>query len=465
MATGTSSGLLGTDRQIIGDVFTSDASYQLLLQLCDVCGNRFAGSASERMAADTIAATMRANGLENVHLEPLDMTAWTRGTTTLQMTAPMERAFSALALPYSPACDLTAEMIDCGGAEQEDFARLGDAVKGKIAVCAAETANWLSAKKVSHRQDKYRWAVQAGAVGFIFVNQNPGQLRITGGLSIKNAPIPGIGVSWETGNTILRLAKYGEHPTLHITDTGTTQDVTTYNVVGELPGDGSTNEFLITGAHYDAHDIAVGAGDDAAGTCTLVEAGRALAAVRDKLVRGIRFISFASEEVGLLGAWAHRDEHAHELDRVRYMLNLDGAGQGQGGAEVMALTGTPELVPFFTKLADEFAYKFDVADRFAGHSDHFPFALAGVPAGTLSSRDARQGMIGRGWGHTEADTVDKVSLRGLQMASILTARILLRMSAASAEEWPGRHRSPEELRAQIAENDYTESLTRSGRLP
>jgi hypothetical protein len=74
-------------------------------------------------------------------------------------------------------------------------------------------------------------------------------------------------------------------------------------------------------------------------------------------------------------------------------------------------------------------------------------------------------MIGRGWGHTEADTVDKVSLRGLQMAAILTARVLLRMSTATAEEWPGRHRTPEELRAQVAENDYTESLQRSGRLP
>jgi len=147
------------------------------------------------------------------------------------------------------------------------------------------------------------------------------------------------------------------------------------------------------------------------------------------------------------------------------MLNLDGAGQGGGGAEVVSLTGTPELLPFFSDLADAFAYTFDVADRFAGHSDHFPFTLAGVPAGTLSSRDARQGMIGRGWGHTEADTVDKVSPRGLQMAAILTARILLRLSVTPDAAWPGRHRTPEELRQQVAENDYTESLTRSGRLP
>jgi len=455
--------LLAAEKRIIGDIFTSNAPYDLLLALCDECGNRSAGSVSERKAADTIAKAMRAGGLDNVHLEPFPLRAWTRGTTTLQMTQPVARDFSCLALPYSPACDLEAEMIDCGGGEEEDFTRLGDAVRGKVAVCAAETGNWL-AKKTSHRTDKYRWAVGAGAVGFIFINQNPGQLRITGSL-YPDCPIPGIGVSFETGSAILRLAKHGDHPTLHITDTGVTFDTTSHNVVGELPGDGSTNEFLITGGHYDGHDIADGALDDATGTITTVTAGTALAAVRAQLVRPIRFIAWGAEEVGLNGAWAYRDAHEDELARCRYMLNLDGAGQGQGGSEVIALTGTPELVPYFQGLGTEFAYPFDVLDKFAGHSDHFPFTLAGVPAGSLSSRDSRQGMIGRGWGHTEADTVDKVSLRGLQMAAILTARILLRLSSESDERWLGRHRASEELRAQVEENDYAATLTRSGRMP
>src|SRR5436305_1374654 len=81
-------------------------------------------------------------------------------------------------------------------------------------------------------------------------------------------------------------------------------------------------------------------------------------------------------------------------------------------------------------------------------------AGAGVAAGTLASKDSRQGMIGRGWGHTEADTVDKVSLRGLQMGAILTARVLLQMSTASESEWPGRHRTADEMRKLVEENDY-----------
>ncbi len=454
--------LLAADKTIIGEIFTSNTPYELLLKLCDECGNRSAGSPSERAAADVIAEAMRAGGLENVHLEPFEITAWTRGTTTLHMTAPVQRELSAIALPYSPACDLTAEMIDCAGGEQADFTRLGDVVRGKIAVCAAETGT-NRALKTSHRTDKYRWAVAAGAVGFVFINQNPGQLRITGSL-YPNCPIPGIGVSLETGSAILRLAAHGDHPMLHLVDTGVTFEAVSNNVVGELPGDGSTDEFIITGGHYDGHDIADGAMDDGTGTVTTVTAGSALAAVKDKLVRGIRFIAWGAEEVGLNGSWSYRDEHEHELRRVRYMLNLDGAGQGQGGNEVIALTGNPEFLAYFETMMTDLAYRFEVYDKFAGHSDHFPFVLAGIPGGSLSSRDSRQ-MIGRGWGHTEADTVDKVHPRGLQMAAILTARTLLRLSTASDEEWPGRRRSAEEVRQQVEENDYAESLTRSGRMP
>src|SRR5262245_59894678 len=57
MASATRDARTAADRQIIGDVFTSDSAYQLLLRLCDECGNRFAGSASERRAADVIAET------------------------------------------------------------------------------------------------------------------------------------------------------------------------------------------------------------------------------------------------------------------------------------------------------------------------------------------------------------------------------------------------------------------------
>jgi hypothetical protein len=49
--------------------------------------------------------------------------------------------------------------------------------------------------------------------------------------------------------------------------------------------------------------------------------------------------------------------------------------------------------------------------------------MEGFPSVGLNSRDATAGMIGRGYGHTEADTVDKVHLRGLQSAAMVVAQL------------------------------------------
>jgi Zn-dependent M28 family amino/carboxypeptidase len=220
---------------------------------------------------------------------------------------------------------------------------------------------------------------------------------------------------------------------------------------------------VLAGAHYDGHDISQGALDDGAGTVVCMEAARALAALpREAIGRTLRFILFCGEEVGLFGSWAYTAAHADESARTRFMLNLDTAGRGRGGSESLQLTGAPDLIPYFQAHAIGAKYHYPVNHRFQSHSDHFPYALRGIPSATLSSPDDKSTLVGRGWGHTEADTVDKADLRGLQMAAVLTARILLQV--ASDADFPGRRRSREEVLAQVREAGLEERLTKNGRL-
>lgn len=456
------------ERQLIGDIWTSDEPYRNLLELCDGIGNRWAGSASEHRAGEFLRDKLQDYGLENVRLEPVEFGAWERGEATLQMTAPVEKAFSCVALPYCPADEIEADPIDVGAGEEEDFQRLGEAVRGKIAVCAAET-NPLGrpAGKLSHRTDKLRRAVDAGAVAFIFVNQNPGLLHITGGIGAaggKPAPIVGIGVSWETGSAILRLAKRGAAPArLRVKTGGRFFANVSYNVVGEIPGATRPGELVLAGAHYDGHDISQGALDDGAGTVVCLEAARVLAALpRERIGRTIRFVLFCGEEVGLFGSWAYTAAHEDEAVRTRFMLNLDTAGRGKGGSEALTLTGAPDLIPYFQDHAAAMKYAYPVRHDFNSHSDHFPYALRGIPTGTLSSPDDTATLVGRGWGHTEADTVDKATLRGLQMASMVAARVLLQVARDDA--FPGRRRTRDEVLAQVREAGLEDPLARSGRL-
>lgn len=454
------------ERQLIGDIWTSDETYQNLLHLCDEIGNRWAGSLSEHAAGEFIRDKLISYGLRNVRLEPVEFGAWERGEATLRMTAPVAKTFSCIALPYCPSGEIEAELVDVGDGEEEDFARLGDAVRGKIAVSAAETNPvGRPTGKLSHRTDKLARAVAAGAVGFIFVNQNPGMLHITGGIGAPGgqpAAIIGVGVSWETGSAILRLARRGG-ARLAIRTTGRFFANTSYNVVAEIAGATKPDELVIAGAHYDGHDISQGALDDGAGTVVCMEAARALAALpREALGRSLRFVLFCGEEVGLFGSWAYVAAHADESARTRFMLNLDTAGRGKGGSESLQLTGAPDLIPYFQAHAHAAAYDYPVSHRFQSHSDHFPYALRGIPTATLSSPDDKSALVGRGWGHTEADTVDKATLRGLQMASVLTARIMLQV--ANDDAFPGRRRSREEVLEQVREAGMEERLARAGRL-
>ena len=60
------------------------------------------------------------------------------------------------------------------------------------------------------------------------------------------------------------------------------------------------------------------------------------------------------------------------------------------------------------------------------------------------------------FGHTEADTVDKVSLRGLQMSAALAARLAITL--AQEEELPALHRSPDDVRKALQEAGLSEFL-------
>lgn len=474
----TESRVQALDKAVLGEIWTSEAAYATLGALCDTFGHRFAGSAGERGAARFIQEKLRACGLTGSSAEPFHYVGWVRGVDALEVTAPLRRELRALALPYCPTCDLEAELRWAGDGEADDYARAGAAegeLRGSLVMTAAETAG-RNGRPSSHRRDKYVRAVEAGARAYLYVNQNPGDMPITGGLpggGKSPAPIPGIGVTFETGELLRRLLDQGV-VRLRLKVEASFPEVESSNIFAELPADPASHyadEVVVTGAHYDSHDISPGALDNGAGVVVTLEAARALAAVARERGRGyartIRFCFFAAEEIGLLGSWEYVRRHAAELHRVRFMLNLDTTGRGAPGTEALAVHGTPELVPFFTQLSERMGYRLEVRDRLTSASDHFPFAMNGVPAASITTTQmaamATQGLVGRGWGHTPADTFDKANSKSLQAAAMVAARVLLRV--AEAEDWPSRRRTTPEVERQLEQAGLLEGLQRSGRWP
>jgi Zn-dependent M28 family amino/carboxypeptidase len=215
---------------------------------------------------------------------------------------------------------------------------------------------------------------------------------------------------------------------------------------------------VLLGGHYDGHDIAQGASDNAAGAVVGLEMGRLLAPFAGQLRRTVRVICYGCEEIGLLGSWHDADHYANSDERLRVMINLDGAGRGEGGHEQITATADQALADYFASLAGDLRYDLPARSEISAHSDNFPYFLLGFPSVTLSSRDWTAGMIGRGWGHTEADTVDKVRLRGLQSSAAVVARVAVAL--ADAESLPFERRDDSQVRAVLDEAGRTELLTK-----
>ena len=452
--------LAQAERVVLGEVWSSSEAYDNLLHLCDRIGDRWAGSDSEREGGAWLRDKAASYGLRNPRLQEFRHQAWVRGPISLAITSPVQREVAAIALPYTPAADLEAEAIWVNQGEPADYERLGaDACRGKIVVSWAESSA-PPGGHAPHRREKFGWALANGAIAFLFVNQNAGMMAITGALAAGyEGELPSLGLPRESGDYLRRLLESGPVK-LRIKIESTFREESSFNVLSDL-GPDRGGQYVLTGAHYDAHDVAVGALDNTSGTVVILEAARALKAVEQLLPTPIRFVNFACEEVGLLGAWSYT-KTIGDLARCRFALNVDSPVRANPGDESLSLCGFPELVPYFQRISQEIKYEFEVKERISAYSDHFPFAVRGVPNGSLGSRP-QAGMVGRGWGHTAADTVDKVNPKALQSAAGLVARLLLRLSFD--QQFPAAHRSKAEMSEAIDKSPIGWYVKQFGRYP
>ncbi len=441
---------LHLDQQITGDIYTSPEIQENLARLCDEFGSRFAGTEGERLAAEFLKTRLEAYGLKNVHLEPVDYLGWRRKEATLEVLSPLEKRIACISLPHTPARVVEADLIDMGDGAPAAFERRADEIRGKIVMANSEIAP-AGVRRWIHRNEKLGRSILAGAVGFIFINHYPGYGPATGGIGHKGrlALVPGISLSYEDGAYLQRLLAREGQVRVRLTTRDESAPMQSWNVVGELPGEGE--EIVALGCHYDGHDISQGATDPASGVVAVLEAARALSKYAGTLPCTLRFIFWGIEEIGLLGSSAYVQTHEDELDRFRFYFNMDSAGAVK--EKGVMLNEWPDLAPLFKRWSKEMAWPFEVGQSVNAHSDHFPFLKAGVPTGGMEQ--VKKTLSGRGYGHTAHDTLDKTDLTSMREAAMLAARLALRI--ASQPGWPAQRRTPQEVAALFDKPEYQEA--------
>ncbi|MBG9387055.1 M20/M25/M40 family metallo-hydrolase [Caenimonas aquaedulcis] len=294
----------------------SNLAFNLMASLVSEVGPRPAGSPGYDKATQWALARLAALGFSNVRAEPVALSAWQRGATTLDVLAPQARRLIVAALGNSVG-------TPAGGVEGEiayypDFAALRDdttdRARGRIAFIDRQLGRERGTGSYGEAiRGRVLGAVEAGKRGALAVvirslGTDTDRIAHTGSMRYDDdvAKIPAVAVSTMDAQWIAERAANGRPVRVRLAMAATAQvPALANNVIGEVPGTGLAGEIVLLGAHLDSWDITPGAQDDAAGVGIVMAAAKAIIEAGRKPRRTVRVVLFANEENGFDGAKAY----------------------------------------------------------------------------------------------------------------------------------------------------------------
>jgi hypothetical protein len=209
------------------------------------------------------------------------------------------------------------------------------------------------------------------------------------------------------------------------------------NVIGAVPGNDPDlrNEWVVIGAHYDhlglgdrnslapsqIGQIHHGADDNASGTAGVLELAWLAAKHKQDFKRSLLFMTFAGEELGLLGSNYFTNHPTVGIEKIVAMINMDMIGRLQNDRLFIGGVGTsPNLKSWIEELNHTVGLNLDYSDSGYGASDHMSFNIKKIPVLFFFS-----GLHVDY--HRPSDTYDKINAEGakkiMSLAYMMTDRI------------------------------------------
>jgi Zn-dependent M28 family amino/carboxypeptidase len=199
-----------------------------------------------------------------------------------------------------------------------------------------------------------------------------------------------------------------------------------FNVIGEIPGNRKRDEVVMLGAHLDSWTGGTGAADDAAGCAVMMEAVRILKALDLKMDRTVRVALWSAEESGLLGSKAYVKEHFADPEtmvtkpehaKLSAYFNFD---NGSGKIRGVYLQNNDMVRPIFeawlAPFRDMGATALPIGPTTG--TDHLSFDAVGLPGFQFVQDPLEYNTRTH---HTNLDTYERVQAGDLMQASAIVA--------------------------------------------
>jgi carboxypeptidase Q len=410
-----------------------------LRHLTDEIGGRVPGTSAMHRAVQWGVDAFKVGGADGVHTEEFQIPAsWSEGATQFDVTStgtatdtrlsaapPLQFRVRAVSIAWAPALPASKHVpvMDIGKGTADDFKKAGD-ISGKIVLVHSDVMKtWADLFDEYLRDPGINEAAVKGkakAVAFISTREHDLLYRHTNAVNGEIDRIPGVLLAREDGERIGRLLASG-HPVWadiaipnHIGG-----PITASNVVADLKGSASPDEFVVLAAHLDSWELGTGALDNGCDAALVIDALRAIKAAGLHPRRTIRFILFSGEEEGMLGSHAYVKTHRKELDKAAGVVVFD---SGTGHVSGFSVGGRKDVLPAAEKLITPLR-QYDAStlttDAEWG-TDNFDFMLEGVPTFVANNAEANY-LVNY---HASSDTFDKVDMEQLKKqvaeAAVLT---------------------------------------------
>jgi len=396
--------------KLVGAVYTGP-SMETLRELSDGFGGRLSGSPAHKRAAEWAADKFRSFGIKNVRLELFTMpNGWQRGGARGQMVAPLARPLHLESLgwvPSTPEGGVKGEVILIDDVSADAIKKKADQIKGKIVMIDAAKIFAEGWQKVLAMVDAAPQHLKdVGALAVIMpdhqANNVIGAFSMDWGGHESVLPIAQLGM--EDSELVRRLLEKGPVTVQFELHNITSGPMQVNDVIAEIRGSELPDEWIIIGAHLDSWDFGTGAEDNGAGSASVIEVARSIAALGKAPRRSIRFALWGGEEEGLLGSSAYVQAHLNEINKCVAVLNND---NGPGHPKGWKVEGRNDLKETMQPISDELLKDIGgggLSLETTYDTDHGPFMLQGVPALDLWVDMKPYWDLH----HKSADTYDKV---------------------------------------------------------
>ena len=396
--------------------------------LGDIAFERSGGTpAEDRVVKLICGAVRRAGAVPKV--ETFTIHTFTKGTAGLEILAPYKKQYEAKPMALTGSFPKGGKVLPLAYIQAIGPAALED-VKGKALygynIC-----------KTEHFKDMR----SAGVMALVNIFEAGKMLRYQrfGERAVKRfGRIPTIAIPFEAGMEMVQKNASKARITLEQGE----KKALSKNVIAVIPGTSpNVREEIIVCGHHDSVPDSPGANDNGGGAAIMVALLKHF--VKNPTRRALRFIWFGSEEHGLLGSQAYVRAHEKEMERVKMVVNMDGAGR-LVDCNYVVTTGQDDLRHFVDIIGKERGLDLRVTEGAFG-SDGVPFTWHEIPCINIT-----RGADSNIFVHTLNDNFKTCGADGLAPNGELALEIIQRLG--NARQFPFKRGFNETVRKNLKDS-------------